>query len=217
MWPRWWPRCTPETSRRWRDTTRSQSGASTPDPGVRRGDRRTRRSKRALGASISGAGPTAFALWPEPCRGAAGVAQGTRSAYERAGVAAQVRVARITCTACGSTPSPCSTLGAAPAPVLRCARCGAHAVRLTGEHVPGLRRPARGRPSGPRHARGRRGFHAPPGRGAGQRRLARDIVHPRAATPVTGARGEHGADPPPAPGATDVFKHEGMNPTGIAA
>ncbi|MCC6317582.1 MAG: homoserine kinase [Gemmatimonadaceae bacterium] len=48
----------------------------------------------ALGASISGAGPTTFALCDSDV-GAHRVAHGMRSAYERAGVAAQVRVARV--------------------------------------------------------------------------------------------------------------------------
>jgi homoserine kinase len=48
----------------------------------------------ALGASISGAGPTAFALCDSDV-GAQRVAHGMRAAYEREGVAAQVRVARI--------------------------------------------------------------------------------------------------------------------------
>jgi homoserine kinase len=48
----------------------------------------------ALGASISGAGPTAFALCDSDV-GAQRVAHSMRSAYEGAGVSAQVRVARI--------------------------------------------------------------------------------------------------------------------------
>lgn len=48
----------------------------------------------ALGASISGAGPTAFALCDSDV-GAQRVAHGMRSAYEKEGIPAQVRVARI--------------------------------------------------------------------------------------------------------------------------
>ena len=50
----------------------------------------------ALGASISGAGPTAFALCDSDV-GAQRVAHSMRSAYDREGVSAQVRVARIDC------------------------------------------------------------------------------------------------------------------------
>jgi homoserine kinase len=48
----------------------------------------------ALGASISGAGPTTFALCDSDV-GAQRVAHAIRAAYERAGIPAQVRVARI--------------------------------------------------------------------------------------------------------------------------
>lgn len=48
----------------------------------------------ALGASISGAGPTAFALCDSDV-GAQRVAHAMRAAYEREGIPAQVRVARV--------------------------------------------------------------------------------------------------------------------------